>query len=163
FRNQIINDDDLNIFLKKKKLNEYYLIKLLSSVFCINFKSKHLKASLDDIFVELQIEKISDLSFYSISYTLSELTKDPVYLLNFCNNDNVKLEWKYLGMMELKKFENEHFKFDIAQKKIISRIKRKFGKGYMYLISELKKLNKLPKLNDEVTGSNLLEDPNAKI
>lgn len=159
FRNLIINeasdDQELNSFFKKMKLNDLHIIVFLKNIFSLSFKSKHLKASLEDLFIEYKVKNISDLAFLSIAYTLSELTKDPEYLLDFCNNDNVKLEWKYLAIKDVEKYKKEKFPFKDSHKKIINSVNRKIRKNLKYLIFEFKKLNKIPRLKENLKNSDL--------
>lgn len=156
--NEASNDISLNAFFRKMKLNDFYVIIFLKTIFSISFKSKHLKPSLEDIYIELQVNKISDLAYYSVCFTLTEITKNPQYLLDFSNSNNVNLEWKLLAIKDVEKYQKEKYIFSKEQKKIIYSVNRKIKRGYKYLISEFKKLNKIPRLKENLQSSNLLEE-----
>ncbi len=154
--NEAANDADLNRFFKKLKLNDFYIILFLKNLFNISFKSKYLKPSLEDIFIDLKVNKKYDLSYYTVSYTLSDITKDPQYLLDFCNSENVNLVWKFLAIKDVEKYQKEKYQFNVDQKKIINSVNKTIRKGYKYLISEFKKLNQIPRLKENLKNSNLL-------
>lgn len=150
-RNDLLNlvktDETLNLTFKRQGISELSLIMLLKDIFQTSYKSRYLRAAMNEVYSRKVTNGISNLSKYVLSYTLTDLLKDPNYLLEFISEENVALEWKFLGRYDLQKYEKS---FDQKQIKIIKSVERKIKKGRRYLISAFRKLRGLPKLTSKL-------------
>jgi hypothetical protein len=149
FRNDLLNlistDPLFNKSLKRQGVSELSLIMLLKDIFLTSYKSKYLKAAMIEVFERKHVNGISNLAKYVLSSTLTKLTKNPDFLLEFSNDQSVTLEWRYLAKSDLEKFEKN---FDKNQLKMYKSLDRKIKKGRAYLISAFRRLRALPRLKE---------------